>query len=154
MLLSSSLAKCINIPLVDLAVKHLDGDFLKPNLVYTIMFIPWVATAWGIARAMKRDQAAKDAKIPKRGQLSRTTSKRTIQNKVSDLALDHSQQRPGSVRRIQPLYAQFCVRSFRILRLYSSDRKRMKWYEMCSRVNKVDGGLFDDKINTESASRL
>jgi hypothetical protein len=37
----------LNIGMKDLAVKHLDGDFFVPNLVYTIMVLPCIAAAWG-----------------------------------------------------------------------------------------------------------
>jgi hypothetical protein len=62
MFLSGGIVNFINIPMKDLAVKHLDGDFFIPNLVYTIMFIPWVALSFGIGQAMKREKAAKEAK--------------------------------------------------------------------------------------------
>jgi hypothetical protein len=52
----------LNIGMKDLAVKHLDGDFFVPNLVYTIMVLPCIAAAWGIGLAMKREKAAKDVR--------------------------------------------------------------------------------------------
>ena len=60
---SGGIANFLNIPMKDLAVKHMDGDFFIPNLVYTILLIPCIAAAWGIGRAIKREKAAKEAKI-------------------------------------------------------------------------------------------
>jgi hypothetical protein len=56
----------LNIPMKDLAVEHLDGDFFAPNLVYTILVLPCIAAAWGIGQTMKREKAAKDARILKK----------------------------------------------------------------------------------------
>jgi hypothetical protein len=60
---SGGIANFLNIPMKDLAVKHLDGDFFIPNLVYTTLVIPCIAATWGIGQAMKREKAAKEAKL-------------------------------------------------------------------------------------------
>jgi uncharacterized membrane-anchored protein YitT (DUF2179 family) len=53
----------LNIPMKDLAVKQMDGDFFVPNLIYTILLLPCIAAAWGIGQAIEREKAAKEAKI-------------------------------------------------------------------------------------------
>jgi hypothetical protein len=60
---SGGIVNFLNIPMKDLAIKHYDGDFFVPNLVYTVMVIPCIAAAWGIGRAMKREEAAKEARM-------------------------------------------------------------------------------------------
>lgn len=57
------ITNALNIPMKDLAIQHMDGDFFIPNLIYTILIIPGIAVAWGIGRAIEREKAAKEAKI-------------------------------------------------------------------------------------------
>jgi hypothetical protein len=60
---AGGIANFLNIPMKDLAVKHLDGDFFIPNLIYTILVVPCIVAAWGIGQAIKREDAAKEVKI-------------------------------------------------------------------------------------------
>jgi MFS family permease len=62
----SGLTAFLNIPLKNLAVKELDGDFLIPNLVYTALVFPCVIAAWGLGKTIKRNDTAKAAKLQKR----------------------------------------------------------------------------------------
>jgi hypothetical protein len=75
---SGGIANFLNIPMKDLAVKHLDGDFFVPNLVYTILLLPCIAAAWGIGQAIKREKTAKEAKI--RDKLEATYGSSLIKN--------------------------------------------------------------------------
>ncbi len=59
---SGGITNFLNIPMKDLAVKQMDGDFFVPNLVYTILLLPCIAAAWGIGRAIKQEKAAKEAR--------------------------------------------------------------------------------------------
>lgn len=53
----------VNFPMKDLAVKHLDGNFFVPNLVYMALVLPCILAAWGIGRTVKREHAAKQLSI-------------------------------------------------------------------------------------------
>jgi hypothetical protein len=68
----------LNIPLKDLAVKDLDGDFFVPNLVYTILLFPCIAAAWCIGQAIQREKAAKEVKI--RDKLEATYGSTLVKN--------------------------------------------------------------------------
>ena len=49
----------LNIPLSNVAVKHLDGNFFIPNLLYTLLVIPCSAAAWMIGKSTQRESLAK-----------------------------------------------------------------------------------------------
>jgi hypothetical protein len=63
MIFASGIVFFLNFPMKDLAVKHLDGDFFVPNLVYMVLVLPCIPAAWGIGRTAKRENAAKQLAI-------------------------------------------------------------------------------------------
>jgi hypothetical protein len=75
---SGGITNFLNIPMKDLAVKHLDGDFFVPNLVYTILLLPCIAAAWGIGQAIEREKAAKEVEI--RDKLEATYDSTLVKN--------------------------------------------------------------------------
>lgn len=56
----AGVATIINIPLANLAVQQLGGNFFVPNLVFTILIIPCVIAAWALGRDIEREKQAKD----------------------------------------------------------------------------------------------
>ena len=51
----------LNIPLSNVAVKYLDGNFFVPNLVYTILAVPCAAAAYLIGQTIKKEAPVKEA---------------------------------------------------------------------------------------------
>jgi MFS family permease len=56
----SGISAFINVPLSSFAIENQNGDFFIPNLIYTLLIIPCMAAAWGLAREIKREDKAKD----------------------------------------------------------------------------------------------
>ena len=56
----------LNIALSNVVVKHLDGNFFLPNLLYTILVIPCSVAAWIIRKSIQDEKLAKQAwvKLP------------------------------------------------------------------------------------------
>jgi Major Facilitator Superfamily len=51
-----------NIPLANLAVTELDGNFFIPNLLYTLLVIPCSVAAWMIGRSIQRETLIKQTR--------------------------------------------------------------------------------------------
>ena len=57
----------LNIPISNLVVKHLGGNFFVPNLFYTILVIPCSVAAWIIGRSIQREEVAKRNSLKRNG---------------------------------------------------------------------------------------
>ena len=79
--LTGGLASFINIPLSNLAVNQLDGNFFIPNMVYVILSIPFFYVVWRIGKGLEREDKAKATMIVTR----RSTDAATIMSRRSSL---------------------------------------------------------------------
>jgi hypothetical protein len=50
----------IQIPLANLAVQRLDGNFFIPNLIFTLLIFPCIVAAWGLGRCIRKESTAKE----------------------------------------------------------------------------------------------
>jgi hypothetical protein len=57
--IDTGVVNAIQIPLARLAVEQLDGNFFVPNLVMTILVLPCIVAAWGLGRAIRRENKGK-----------------------------------------------------------------------------------------------
>lgn len=55
----TGVVNAIQIPLAHLAVEKLNGNFFIPNLVFTILILPCIAAAWGLGRAIRKENQTK-----------------------------------------------------------------------------------------------
>ena len=56
---AGSIVSLINLPLVNVAVERLNGNFFIPNLVYTILVFPCILAACGLGRYMEKEKRAR-----------------------------------------------------------------------------------------------
>lgn len=50
----------ISIPLAKVAVERFNGNFLVPNIVFTVLVLPCVLATWGLGREIRRELHAKE----------------------------------------------------------------------------------------------
>jgi MFS family permease len=48
-----------NIPLSNITIQHLEGNFFFPHVFFLILILPCIGAAWGVGRAVQREQTAK-----------------------------------------------------------------------------------------------
>lgn len=49
----------VNIPLSKYAIETKNGDFFIPNLMYTVLILPCVYAAWGLASGIEKESRIK-----------------------------------------------------------------------------------------------
>jgi len=59
LIFAAGTATIINIPLSNIAVTYLDGDFFWPNLFFTILVVPCIYVAWQMGQGIQRENEAK-----------------------------------------------------------------------------------------------